>query len=923
MKQQTISLDGVWDFMHVADDRASGPASVRSITVPGVWQAQFPDLRTRIGIGLYTRNFDLDPDWMTEAIWLHFGAAFYNTRVWINGEAAGQHEGGFLPFSFDISHLAKPGRNEITVRVDSPTDDPEDFPDAPLAEIPFGKQSWYGPWSGIWQSVYLERRILDHIALVRLLPDLQSGRVSATISFRNPLKAASTLTLSIVDPDGIEVAQAQAEAPLGAVKFAIDARVATVKAWSPSSPHLYEAHVVMTRGNGDIDARKERFGFRSIEARQGRFYLNGELFYLRGALDQDYHSDTIANPPSAAYLRNQLIKAKELGINCVRLHIKAPDPRYYQVADEIGMLMWAELPNGGLSTPKSRARKERLLKGIVDRDGNHPSIVIWTIINENWGVDLVHDADHRQWLRQTYAWLKSYDPLRLVVDNSPLAPSFHVETDIADYHFYAAIPDSRDKWDDFVEGLSHRPDWLFSPEGDAVATGDEPLMISEFGNWGLPYPQDLRDEDGNEPWWFETGHDWGEGVMYPHGIENRFLDWSLDRVFGTLDSFIKEAQWQQFRALKYEIETMRRHPSLAGYVITELTDCHWESNGLLDMRRNPREFHGVFHTVNSDVVIAATSRRFSYWSGESAHLDVAIANSGGQSIEGASLEIARQGFSQCKSLPKLDQGVVLNLGWTDLSIPETPAPLMLRWELRLRMPDGRVIASNTFDVAVHPRRETESGPELAWSPEPAIRARLELGGLRLADSLEQAEIIVARDHDDQIASAVRNGARLLLLPESEVKLYPFFPHWQNVRVRERDGSSWQGDWASSFAWLKRKGAFSDLPGGPLIDLTFDRVIPRHVIAGCNLIDFQSRVHAGMVVGWIHKPVALLVERPYGRGRLIASTFRLFRDPVGMDPTATALFEGMLNLARKRSGAGSGEQAETLAPPREAAPALRG
>ena len=114
------------------------------------------------------------------------------------------------------------------------------------------------------------------------------------------------------------------------------------------------------------------------------------------------------------------------------------------------------------------ARKERLLKGIVDRDGNHPSIVIWTIINENWGVDLVHDADHRAWLKQTYRWLKAYDPTRLVVDNSPLAPSFHVETDIADYHFYAAFPDNRRAWDDFVDELAAARRWLFSPEGDAV-----------------------------------------------------------------------------------------------------------------------------------------------------------------------------------------------------------------------------------------------------------------------------------------------------------------------------------------------------------------------------------------------------------------------------------------------------------------------
>ena len=184
----------------------------------------------------------------------------------------------------------------------------------------------------------------------------------------------------------------------------------------------------------------------------------------RGALDQDYYPDTICTVPSVEFLEDQFRKAKELGLNCLRCHIKAADPRYYEVADRIGMLIWTELPNGGMATERSRGRKEKLLKGIVDRDGNHPSIVIWTIINENWGVDLVHDADHREWLKQTFAWLKAYDPTRLVVDNSPLAPSFHVESDIADYHFYAAIPDHRAAWDKFVDGLAGRAPWLYAPQ---------------------------------------------------------------------------------------------------------------------------------------------------------------------------------------------------------------------------------------------------------------------------------------------------------------------------------------------------------------------------------------------------------------------------------------------------------------------------
>src|SRR6478735_422444 len=258
MLDNQIDLDGVWEFLHIADDRLTGPAEVRQIVVPSPWQAHFHDLRMRAGIGIYRRTVHVPADWLHDTISIRFGAVFHNTKVFINDQPVGSNEGGFRPFSFDVTAYLKPGRNEIKVRVDSPTDNPAEFPDSPFAEIPFGKQSWYGPLSGIWQSVY-----------------------------------------------------------------------------------------------------------------------------LRAALDQDYYPDTICTVPSIAFLEDQFRKAKELGLNCLRCHIKAADPRYYEVADRIGMLIWTELPNGGMATDRSRGRKEKLLKGIVDRDLNHPSIIIWTIINEN------------------------------------------------------------------------------------------------------------------------------------------------------------------------------------------------------------------------------------------------------------------------------------------------------------------------------------------------------------------------------------------------------------------------------------------------------------------------------------------------------------------------------------------------------------
>ncbi len=897
MRDSRISLDGTWEFLHVSDDRLAGPVEVREITVPSPWQAQFADLRMRAGIGIYRRTIEIDEAWLTDSVWIRFGAVFHNSRVFINGEQIGTNEGGFLPFSFDVTGHLRPGPNEIKVRVDSPTDNPAEFPDSPFAEIPFGKQSWYGPLSGIWQSVYLERRIPDHMTRIRLVPSRDTGRVTAGVFFARPLTGETAVRIEVRDPAGGIVLDETHDTQIGVTSMPFEFTVGDVKSWSPDEPNLYAIRLVMTRDGEERDTIEDRFGFRTIETRGGKFYLNGEPLYLRAALDQDYYPDTICTVPSVEFLEDQFRKAKELGLNCLRCHIKAADPRYYEVADRMGMLIWTELPNGGMATDRSRGRKEKLLKGIVDRDVNHPSIIIWTIINENWGVDLVNDGDHRDWLKRTFAWLKAYDPTRLVVDNSPLAPSFHVESDIADYHFYAAIPDHRDEWDQFVDELANRASWLYSPHGDAVITGREPLMCSEFGNWGLPYPKDLRDASGQEPWWFETGHDWGEGVMYAHGVENRFSDWSLDRVFGDLRRFVIAAQWQQFRALKYEIEAMRRKPSLAGYVITELHDCHWESNGLLDMRRNPRVFHELFRIINADTVIVPKWERVSYWAGETASLGVSIAHGAGPVLEGAHLVVTLGDRAQQIALPRLEAPNVLDLGSVEIPIPDLPEASLRRIAFEIRASDGRLVAQNHVDLAIHARRgRPAQARQLVWATESDLRDRFAALGYGQARALEEATLVVSRQHDKATADHVRRGANLLLLPSNEMSLYPFFPHWQAVRVQSRDGTLWRGDWASSFSWLRRAGHFARIPSGPLLDETMDRVLPDYVISGCNLLDFQARVFAGLVVGWIHKPVALGVERSYGRGRLVASTFRLFQDEPLADPTATALVDSLVELA---------------------------
>ena len=118
----------------------------------------------------------------------------------------------------------------------------------------------------------------------------------------------------------------------------------------------------------------------------------------------------------------------------------------------------------------------------------------------------------------------------------------------------------------------------------------------------------------------------------------------------------------------------------------------------------------------------------------------------------------------------------------------------------------------------------------------------------------------------------------------------------NMVLHARQGTIWRGDWIAGFSWIRREGPLAALPGGPLVDLSFDRVIPRHVLTGFRTWEYGGPVHAGVVVGWCHKPAALIAERRIGRGALVATTFRLFSEPAGQDPVALALTDALLALA---------------------------
>lgn len=958
------SLAGSWQFQldPTGTLTVGDLAPDRTIPVPLPWQAAFPELERYSGYGWYRRSVELTEKELSGEVLLRFGAVDYWCQVFVNGRMAGEHEGGHSSFTIPISGYLRPGANELAVRVydsvqtsleltrwpPSPRSDQHGPPFA-ANDIPHGKQEWYLNASGIWQDVVLITTPKSYIELVHVIPSLD-GRAAIHVTLSGDLGFAGggTLRCTIRDREGRSW---QTEQPLqaGQARNQIHLQIDPVALWSPADPALYNLDIVLETGHG-VDTLATRFGFREITARDGRILLNGEPIFLLAALDQDLYPETIYTVPSEEYLRDQFEKARQLGLNTLRCHIKPPDPRYLELADEMGLLVWAEIPSWRtfhlkLTTLSEqieldeaiKRRVEQTLEEMIRRDFNHPALIIWTIVNEDWGTSLPLSAADRQWVGQMYDRCKALDPTRLVVDNSacphPWGPNIHVKSDLDDFHLYANIPDQAHGFVHALEQFNLRPIWTFSSHGDAQRTGQEPLVLSEFGNWGMPSLQGLLTNAGEEPAWFKLGpwwSGWDGEPGWPMGVAERFKCLGLDRIWGDYERFAIATQWHQYAAMKFEIETLRRQPALAGYVITELTDIYWESNGLLDFHRRPKAYHDHFAQFNAPDVIIPEVQRYAYWDDEP--VPVCLHGSRYSAADWSGVRVTWSGPADVreehKAIPALARGQVQVLRTAELQLRQVEESCYVSFEITLENGAGTCLARNQLDLLVLPasarraayqglitvitredthtlnfvRREApdqgaldgdDAYGELRTGVSKTQRAtsthslswRLQQLGYQVARSLtDQTRLVVTTFPTAELLAWVRGGGDMLFLSSGPS---PFF--W----VQGRSGI-YSGSWITSFSWL-RPGIYRRLQTPNPLGLPFMNSMPHNTILGLPVEDprYHDDLLAGMIAGWVRHPAIHTVQFRYGHGRVIMTTFAL-EQALGQDPVATAMLHDLID-----------------------------
>ena len=445
-----ISLNGSWDFAVTRDEEPPSEYE-KKILVPFPPESLLSGLEEKIAPGdrlYYKRKFTLPKGFIKSRVILHVGAADQVCYTFINGSLLGAHEGGYIPYSYDITDYISDGENEIIFKV---IDDM-----SPI--YPLGKQSahrggmWYTPVSGIWQSVWLESIPDEAIEGIKITPSLTGAEISVIGGGKN-----KRLTLTATG----EVFEFFSD------KITVTPREAVL--WTPENPYLYEFTLESAE-----DRIESYFALREIDIKtvdgMARICLNGKPYLFHGLLDQGYFPDGLFLPPTSDSYRDDIMTAKRLGFNTLRKHIKIEPLIFYHLCDKLGMIVFQDminnstysffrdtaLPTVGLKrrsdkrlhkSSQSRDMFERVMYETADLLYNSPSVLYYTVFNEGWGQFCADEM---------YEKLKAHDSTRIIDATSGWFTQKKSDVDSRHVYFKKVKLGKR---------------------------GDTPIVISEFGGY--------------------------------------------------------------------------------------------------------------------------------------------------------------------------------------------------------------------------------------------------------------------------------------------------------------------------------------------------------------------------------------------------------------------------------------------------------
>ena len=548
-RKEWKNLNGLWNYA-IQETGKSAPAKYDGqILVPFAVESSLSGVMKEVGAKnelWYNTTFNIESNWKGQNILLHFGAVDWKTEVWLNGVKIGSHTGGYTPFSFDITPFIAGTTQQLTVKVWDPSNE---------GPQPRGKQVknpegiWYTPVTGIWQTVWIEPVNKKNITTIKTTPNIDQN----VINIKPEVAGASY-------GDIIEVTVYEDSKTIATGKALVGENLEIVlnnpKLWSPESPFLYKTNVKLISNGKVVDQVKSYFAMRKIGSKRDangvlRMQLNNKDYFQFGPLDQGWWPDGLYTAPTDEALKYDIAKTKELGFNMIRKHVKVEPERWYTHCDEMGILVWQDMPSGDEQplwqnkkyfegtelqrTAKSEEIYRKEWKDIMDHLYSYPSIVVWVPFNEAWGQFKTVEITE---------WTKNHDPSRLV--NSSSGGNHFQTGDILDLHNYPG------------------PD-LYLYDARRIT------VLGEYGGIGLPLEGHL----------WRANDNWGY-IKFKNATE-------------VTNEYIKYA-----KELKKLVKT-----GFSAAVYTQTTDVEGEVNGFMtyDRKVDKMDFEKV-KSINKEVIDA-------------------------------------------------------------------------------------------------------------------------------------------------------------------------------------------------------------------------------------------------------------------------------------------------------------------------------
>jgi hypothetical protein len=614
---RTLSLNGPWliradhgnvglaeRWFHATDEFLNRDLC-REIAVPRAWQHVLGEEYHYLA--WYRRRIEIPAEWKHSRTRLRFEAIATETDAWVNGIHVGHHIGDSIPFELDVTAHAMAGAMlDVVLRVDEV-----------LGHITKGFHDMLSiHHGGIWDDVSLvgSGAVYARPNGIAVQADVCSGEVIVHAELADRSAAAGVIRVLISDSHEREVARG--ERPVTTRDdVALTLAIPNRGLWSPESPHLYSAHVDLIDAHGGVDRHEINFGFRPLEVRGEQVIFNDSPLHVRGILHWGHEPKHLAPAPPPEQVREEFTRLRELGFNCVCLCMWYPPRHYYDIADEMGMLIWQEHPVWhSPMEAKHLGEYRRLYTEFLRRDRNHPSVIIVSATCEH----PCFDKDLAAWW-----WKTAHDMLPgklLQVQTSSFAWSDPDQTDLYDEHTY----DNNNRWITYLEDLQVKLREM--PVKKPFIMGESVL----FTSWP-PYTDITRaSQEQNFRWsranYHKAGRNFEETLNWRYGED-------------AVSRFKRQADRHHILGRKFQIEMFRRYPNHAGLVTNHLRDVPGCTCGFMDALGRWRfalaQTRGWM--CDAPLLLTTPDERRSFASGESIEASIVLANFSSHRLQGPGL----------------------------------------------------------------------------------------------------------------------------------------------------------------------------------------------------------------------------------------------------------------------------------------------